>query len=29
VLLLATHDQALASRAERRYELTGGVLVPA
>jgi lipoprotein-releasing system ATP-binding protein len=29
VLLLATHDRALAARAERRYELAGGVLVPA
>jgi lipoprotein-releasing system ATP-binding protein len=29
VLLLATHDRALAARAERRYELVGGVLVPA
>jgi lipoprotein-releasing system ATP-binding protein len=29
VLLLATHDRALAARAERRCELAGGVLVPA
>jgi lipoprotein-releasing system ATP-binding protein len=29
VLLLATHDRALAARAERRYELAGGILVPA
>jgi lipoprotein-releasing system ATP-binding protein len=29
VLLLATHDRALAARAQRRYELAGGVLVPA
>jgi lipoprotein-releasing system ATP-binding protein len=29
VLLLATHDRALAARAERRYELAGGLLVPA
>jgi lipoprotein-releasing system ATP-binding protein len=29
VLLLATHDRALAARAARRYELAGGVLVPA
>jgi lipoprotein-releasing system ATP-binding protein len=29
VLLLATHDRALAARAEQRYELAGGVLVPA
>ncbi len=29
VLLLATHDRALAARAERRYELVGGVLEPA
>jgi lipoprotein-releasing system ATP-binding protein len=29
VLLLATHDRALAARSERRYELAGGVLVPA
>jgi len=28
-LLLATHDRALAARAERRYELAGGVLAPA
>jgi lipoprotein-releasing system ATP-binding protein len=29
VLLLATHDRALSARAERCYELAGGVLVPA
>lgn len=29
VLLLATHDRALAARAERRYVLAGGRLVPA
>ena len=29
VLLLATHDRALAARAGRRYELAGGILVPA
>jgi lipoprotein-releasing system ATP-binding protein len=29
VLLLATHDRALAARAERRYALAGGLLVPA
>jgi len=29
VLLLATHDRALAARAERRYALAGGRLVPA
>jgi lipoprotein-releasing system ATP-binding protein len=28
VLLLATHDRALAARAERRYALAGGLLVP-
>jgi lipoprotein-releasing system ATP-binding protein len=29
VLLLATHDRALAARAGRRFELAGGILVPA
>jgi lipoprotein-releasing system ATP-binding protein len=29
VLLLATHDRALAARAERHYGLAGGVLAPA
>jgi len=29
VLLLATHDRALAARAERRYALADGLLVPA
>jgi lipoprotein-releasing system ATP-binding protein len=29
VLLLATHDRALAARAGLRYELAGGLLVPA
>ena len=28
VLILVTHDRALAGRAERRYELAGGVLAP-